>query len=203
MASTIKWFGDNLGVNANPANNRDLSGGGTKFRFRTDDNWHTIDGTNPVPIPGAGSNYAGWIHFLAKMTARPGTEVVNNLKFYTDGTGYGTGIGVNIGNQFPGNTAASPEAGYEVTAFNPIGTTCYEMSVAGPNGHSVITSTADAFAQTSASPFTGPSISEASSQLDAVGEMSNYFCVQASVDNTAGAGVKAAETYTIRYDETE
>jgi hypothetical protein len=201
MASTIKWFGDNGGSDGNAANNRDLSGGGTKFRFRTDDDWHTIDGVNPVPIPGAGTNYAGWIHFYAKMTARPGTESVNNFKLYTDGAGYGTGIVVNVAGEFPTNNSGAAESGYEIAAFNPVGTTAYEMTVAAPNGHSILDTALDVFGYTSASPFSGPTISEAGAVLNAVSEMTNYFVLQAAVGTTASAGVKTAETFTLRYDE--
>ncbi len=205
MSSVVKWFGDNGGTDGNASNNRDLSGGGTKFRFRTDDDWHTIDGVNPVPIPSGGTTYySGWIHFYAKMTSRPGAEVVNNFKFYTaGGAGFGTGIVINVALQFPTNKSDAAESGYEISAFNPVGTTAYDMNVAAPEGHSVISSVASAFGYTAASPLSGPSISEttASGVLDAVGDMTNYLILQAAVDSTAGAGVKSAQTFTLRYDE--
>ena len=196
MASTIKWYYDNGGSDNSPGASNDLSGGGTKLRFRTDDSGHTIDTANPIPIPTSGYNFSYWAHLYMEMTART-AETVNNMKFYTVGSAYGTGIILYLGSQDPVHTAAAT-TGYDL-ATGTSGTTGDEMITAA-NKHTDLTTQADAISHTSGSPRT-LTIGESGSVLDAVGETCNYLVFQVSCTTTASAGAKTAITLTGRYDE--
>lgn len=199
MASTIVWFYDKGGSDNSPGSSIDVStGGGTQVRWRTDDNLDTIDATNPIPIPGAGNNFSFWGQVYMEMTVRPGSEIVNNMKFYADGAGYGTGIVLYSGNEDPVHTAAAT-TGYDL-ATGTVGDTGDRMD-SGGNKHTDLTARTDVFTYTSGS-TRSLTIGEASSQLDAVNETCNYLVLQLDVTTTASAGTKTAETLTGRYDET-
>src|SRR5690348_4057085 len=66
---------------------------GGSMRFKQADN-DTVDANNPIPIPGAGSNYS----YIKQLQFSAGTTPANqltNLKVYSDG-GNGLGTGVDI-----------------------------------------------------------------------------------------------------------
>lgn len=163
------------------------------LRFKTNDN-ATIDTVDPVPIPASGTNYSYWKHIYLRCDAAPNTQV-DNIKFYTDGTGYGTGITLNVGDQFPTKNSAST-VGY-VQATGTPGTSGDEVTA----NHAGITTVTDAFTFTSASPLSGPTISEDLSIINAIGETTNYLVLQAAVTSTASPGNKTDETLTFQYDE--
>jgi len=186
-----KDFGN---VDGTPGTEQIVDGlGPPNIRFKTSDD-ATIDSINPVPIPPSGTNYSFINSIYMRCTTAPDTQV-DNVKFYTDGTGYGTGITLNVGDQFPIKTSAS-NAGYDV-ATGTIGTTGLEMTVE----HGDVTSVTDAFTFTVGSPLTGPSINEDSSVINAIGETTNYLILQAAVISTATPGNKTDETLTFQYDE--
>ena len=197
MASTIlinTCFG---GTDATPGtDDSDVTSGTLRFKF-SDDN--TADTNNPIAIPAAGTNYSFWKHTYFRMTVRPGSEVVNNLKFYSDGTsGFGTGVGLVVSDQLPAHTAAA-DTEYEVDDHTQ-GLTSDDMD-AGSNNHSICTTVSDVFGLTSGSPLS-VTIGEASSQMDAVAEVSAFVLLQMTVASTASSGTLTAETLTYRYDET-
>lgn len=165
----------------------------TNLRFRTDDA-NTQDTTNPVPIISGQTKRSYWRQVYLKCTTAPATKV-DNLKFYTDGEGYGTGITLQVAEQFPIKNSGS-DAGYEVATGTP-GDTGDEVVA----GHASVTSVTDAFAKTVGSPLAGPTISEGGSLIDAIDETSNYLVFQADVIDTASPGTKGAETLSIQYDE--
>jgi len=64
------------------------------LRFKVADN-STVDANNPIPIPGAGTNYS-FIKQLRLVCTTTPSNLLNNLKFFTDGTnGFGTGVTLN------------------------------------------------------------------------------------------------------------
>ncbi len=201
-ASTINWFLDKGGSDNSPGSSVDVStGGGTQVRWRTDDDQDTIDTANPIPIPGAGENYSFWGQFYMEMTARPGSEIVNNMKFYSDGGGqYGTGITLEAGAQYPVRKSADT-TGYDL-ATGTVGDTGDRMDN-GANKHTDLTTDTkvDVDTYTSGAPVS-LTIGETSTQLDAVGETCQYLVLQLEVGSTATSGTKTAETLTGRYDET-
>ncbi len=198
MASTLQWQYENAGSDNSPGTKQAITGTGN-FRFKTSDDQDQVDASDRIPIPGAGNNFSYWAQLFMEMTVRPASEIVNNAKFYSDGDGqFGTGITVWAAIQNPVRTAAAT-TGYDL-ATGTQGTTGDRMDSGGPK-HTDITTRADADTHTSASPRT-LTIGEASSQLDLVGETTNYLVLQADVGTTATNGTKTAEVFTGRYDET-
>lgn len=192
MAATIKVYVDYAGVDGTPGSSDDITSG--NLRLRTDAT-NTQDTTNPVPIVSAATKYSFWRHLYLKCTVAPATKV-DNLKFFTDGGGFGAGISLNVGDEFPVNNSGAVSQDYE-KADGTIGDTGIELVT----GHSHITGVTEAFTFTTGSPLSGPSISEAGALINAIDEMSNYLLIQLKVEDTASPGTKSAETVTLRYDE--
>lgn len=180
---------DRGGSDANPGNSDTL----TNLRFKTNDD-NTQDTNDPIPIVSGQTKRSYWRHVYLQCTTGPTTQV-DNIKVYTDGGGFGTGITLQIGQQFPTKNNGS-SAGYELATGTP-GDTGDELVA----NHSGITSKTDFFGKTSGSPLSGPSISESGSIINAVGEMSNYILLQLDVGDTASPGSLTPETLTFQYDE--
>ena len=194
MAADLSVYFDFGGTDATPATEQDTDAlGPPNIRFKTADD-ATIDSNNPIPIPTAGTKYSYWKQVYLYCDTAPSTKV-DNIKFYTDGGGFGTGITLKVGDEFPTKNSGS-DAGYEVATGTP-GDTGDEMVAA----HAGLTGSTDAFSFTSGSPLSGPSISEATSQIDAIGETTNYLALQMEVGTTASPGDLANETLTFQYDE--
>lgn len=194
MVATVSIKVDHGGSDGSPGTSTDIDAlGPPAFRFKTADGI-AVDTSNPVPIPTAGTNYSYWAHFYLFCDVGPDTQI-DNLKFYSDGSGFGTGITLNVGDQFPTKNSGS-SSGYELATGTP-GTTGDEIVA----NHSGISSVTDVFSLTSGSPLSGPSISEDSSVINASGETSDYLVLQLAVANTASPGNKTDETLTIQYDE--
>lgn len=188
MVATFSVYLDTGGTDNSPGTNSDIDAlGPPTLRFKQADD-PTIDSNDPMPIPAAGSEYSRWKQLYLYCDTAPDTQV-DNVRFFTDGGGFGTGIIVNAGDQFPVHNSGA-ETGYDVSDANEIMT-----------NHTDITSVSDAFTFTSGSPLSGPSISESGSVIDAIGESTNYLVLQMVVDNTASPGNLTDETMTFRYDE--
>jgi hypothetical protein len=191
VSATVAVFYDFGGTDGSPGTQQDITGlGPPNIRFKRADN-ATIDNQNPIPVPPSGTNYSRWKQLYLKVTGGTFTQI-DNIRFYSDGTNYGTGITLKVGLQFPTNNSGAPGSGYEVADTDD-----QDMV----NYHSQITSDADAFSYTVGSPLSGPSISESGSVIDAVNEMSNYIVFQLEVVNGASAGDLNDETLTLKYDE--
>lgn len=190
MAATVSIFADK---GATPSAVDVVS---TGIKFRTDDNPDTIDNTNPIPIPSAGTKRSFWVHLYLKVTGGTFTDI-SNVKFYTaGGTLYGdAGVTLYVGTETPTKNSGS-NAGY-TQATGTVGDSGSEMVV----GHAVVTAKANANIFVVGSPK-AITISEAGNIINAVNETSNYVVLQLDVANTATAGTKTAETLTFRYDET-
>ena len=183
------------GTDATPGTEQDVDAlGPPTVRWKTADD-ATIDNANPVPIPPSGTKRSFWKQIYLFCDVAPDTQI-DNLLFFTDGTGYGTGITLQVGDQFPTKNSGT-DAGYEV-ATGVIGDTGDEVIA----NHAGISAVTDAFTfTTGGSELVGPSISESTSVIDAAGESSNYLVFQCDVISTATPGNKPDETLTIQYDE--
>ena len=191
-AFSVKY--DTAGTDTSPGTLTDIDAlGPPTLRFKTNDN-PTIDSVDPVPITASTSVYSYWKQIYLFCDTAPDTQV-DNIKFYTDGTGYGTGITLNVGDEFPVKNSAS-NAGYEVATGTP-GTIGTEVTA----GHAGVTGVTDAFSFTSGSPLSGPTISEDGSIINATSETTNYLVLQALVIDTASPGNKTNETLSLQYDE--
>lgn len=193
MVATFNVLFDFGGTNGNPGTQQIVDAlGPPMVRFKTNDN-ATIDSLDPCIIPSGADKYSYWKNIYLKCTAGPSVQV-DNVKFYTDGTGYGAGITLYVGDEMPMKNSGS-NAGYEVAAGTP-GDTGTELVA----GHGGITAKTNAFSYISGGGKT-VSISEAGSIINAIGETTNYLVFQLTIDNTASPGDLVNETLTFQYDE--
>lgn len=193
MAAVMDVYFDFGGTDGAPATEQDTDAlGPPRMRFKTADD-ATIDTNNPIPIPTSGTKYSYWKQIYLYCGTAPSTKV-DNVKLYSDGGGFGTGITLKVGDEFPTKTDAL-DTGYEVATGTP-GDTGDEMVAA----HAGLTGSTDMFTFTSGSPLS-VSISEAGSIIDAIGETTNYVCMQMEVLSTASPGDLTDETLTFQYDE--
>ncbi len=200
MVAVLKLYKDTAGTSGNSTSTDVSELTPSNVRFKTADDIN-IDSNNPVPIPSAGSaaNNSYVNSLLIKCSTAPST-MVDNFRFYTDGTNFGTGITLNIGDQYPPHTESTEDtSGYRV-ATGTVGTSGNLMT----DVYSTITSVTDIFTYTNGSqlnPGNSNFISETGNEINAVGETTNYFVLQASVASNATPGTKPSETITILYDE--
>jgi len=190
MVATVAVFVEN-GPNATPVPTDTSALGPPNIRLKTEDD-AVIDANNPIPIPSTGTNRSYWKHIFLQATGGTFTQI-DNVQFYTDGSGFGTGITTNVGDETPTKNSGST-AGYDQATGTP-GTTGDELTT-----HTNITSKTDAFTFTSGSPK-AVSISEAGAIINATGESTNYVVSQMDVGSTASPGDLTDETWTFQYDE--
>ena len=190
MAAVFDVKLDRGGTDGNPGDNDTI----TNLRFRTDD-LNTADTTNPIPIITALTKYSYWRHVYLKCTTAPSTKV-DNVKFYTDGELFGgaAGVVVHSADDRLVNTVAA-QAGYEVADGTP-GDTGVEMVT----GHTGVTAKTDIEGYLTGAPKS-ILISEASDQIDAINEETDYLLLQMTITDAAAPGTLTAETVTFRYDE--
>lgn len=144
---------------------------GTTMAFKAADN-DTVDTNNPLVIPGAGSIYSYVKQLRYKCTVAP-SNLINNLKFYTDGAnGMGTGVGI------AGKALAFG------SYINPA--TQLQTQVAG---------TTDIFTYTTGSPLA------LTGSTSITGNFGDMTVLQMSVASTAGQGTTPSETLTFSFDE--
>jgi len=188
MVATLSVYYDFGGTDGSPGTNQDVDSlGPPNIRFKQADN-ATIDNNDPIPVPSSGTNYSYWKHIYLYCDTAPSTQI-NNVKIYTDGGGFGTGITLYVGDETPTKNSGS-SAGYEVA----------DSAVTMVGNHSQITGQTDLFSYTSASPKS-VSISESGNVIDAVGETTDYVVLQLAVSDTASPGNLSNETITFQYDE--
>jgi len=189
MVAAFSVYYDFGGSDNTPGTEQDVDAlGPPRLRFKVADD-ATIDNNNPIPIPTDGStNYSFWKQVYLYCDTAPDTQV-DNVKFYTDGSGFGSGITLNVGDEFPVKNSAA-DTGYDVADAAEIMT-----------NHTDVTAFSDAFGFTSGAPLSGPSISETSSIIVDIGDTSNYLVMQMAVTSDASPGDLADETMTFQYDE--
>ena len=189
MAATFNVVFDNGGTDNTPSLNTAVDAlGPPNIRFKQADN-STIDTVNPVPIPAAGTNYSYWKQIYLKCTVAPDTQV-DNVRFYTDGSGFGTGITMNVADANPTKNSGS-SSGYDVADT---------AATMASGGHTDVTTVTDAFTFTAGATRTC-TISESGSIINATNETCNYIVLQVAVTTSATSGDKANETLTFVYDE--
>jgi hypothetical protein len=156
-------------------------------RLSTSDNPYTTETANPIPIPGAGTNYSFWC--VTQLFANTGpTGTIDNIKWYTDGgNGFGTGVTMNVAT-----------ANVYDQAVGTTGTTGTELTVANyGNGTTDLDGApSDAFAYTSGSPLA------VTGSTTGTGNFGDLVVFQSAVGSTASAGTTSTETITWQYDET-
>lgn len=168
---------------------------GSTNRMSTSDN--ASPGTaNPIPIPAAGTNYSFWVATELNATAGPANGI-NNLKWYSDGTSFGTGLTCS-GNQATSYVQATGTAGTTGTVLDTA-VTASHYNAGGTTTSPLTASPVDVTTLTSGSPA---SIGGSTLGAAGTGDFGNFFVYQLAVGTTATVGTMAARTFTWQYDET-
>ena len=144
------------------------------IRFKDADN-ATVDGNNPIVVPGAGTAYSYTKKVRAKMTVAPNTNITN-IRWYSDGgNGFGTGVGLvakNIGTTWGANYKTAQAGGSDLFGYT---------SGASLNGS-----------------VTDPGPWVPASNGNYIGDLIE---LQMTVTSTASNGALSAEALTLAYDE--
>ena len=190
MVAEVAVFTDYGGSDGNPSTEENISSNSpVNLRFKTADN-NTVDSIDEIPIPSSGTNRSYWKHVYLKVVGGIFSRI-NNIKFYTNGTNYGSGITINVGNETP-----AKDSGY-VIANGIRGTTGNEMVAS----HGGISGKTEVFGNYNSGSPKSISISESGSLMDSVNETSDYLVFQMDIDNTVTKADLSNKTWTIQYDE--
>jgi len=188
MVATFNTYLDTGGTENTPGSSVSIDGlGPPMLRFKRADN-STIDANDPIPIPGAGTNYSRWKSIYLYCTGAPSLQV-DNVRIYTDETDFAANVKVYVGNETPTKNSGS-SAGYDVADAN--------VTMVG--NHTDISAKTDFFTYGSGDPKS-VSISEADNIINAIGETSDYVVLQMEVSVGATPGDLTNETFTWLYDE--
>lgn len=148
-----------------------------------------VDANNPIPIPGAGTNYSYWVTTRLSVAANPDGHTINNIKWYVV-SGGGLPGGVTVLGQ-AANVGA--DAGYRV-ATGTLGVTGTQLTTGNHTG--LTGAPVDVFTFTSAAP---KSLAGSTATTGLVGD---HFVFQVGLDSTVTPQSPApANTMTFRYDE--
>lgn len=174
MTATVhieRWTG------ATPGSGADITS--TTTRMKQADNG-TIDANNPVPA--ITTSYSYWVSTRLNITVAPVT-LVNNLKWYSDGTSWGTGL---TGNAAKASTGA--DAGYRQAASAVV------LSTGNHTG--LDAAPVDVTTLTSGAPLTVVGSSAIT------GVFGDFVVYQLAATASALPGPMTARTITWQYDET-
>jgi hypothetical protein len=152
--------------------------------------------SNPIPIPAASFNYSFWMSLALSITAMNDATLLNNHKFYSDGTiGWtlGTSGELRIGAQDTGDFGC-PEASYD-QATGTTGTTGDDLETSHTYYSSETNKSDPVSTYTSGSPATIDT-----TEYTATGDF-KHVVLQAKVATDATRGAQSAETLTFQYDE--
>jgi len=177
MAATVvieRWTGSGAGTGA------DLAASSNTTRLKQADNG-TADTNNPVPA--VTTSYSYWANTRLHCTVVP-ANLINNLKWYSDGVSAGTGLTVNAAKASTGANAGYRQATSAVALNN---TNHTGLDVASPT---------DASTYTSGSPL---SLTGSTSTAIVFGD---FVVFQLAVTASASPGAMSARTYTWQWDET-
>lgn len=143
---------------------------------------------DPIPIPGAGTNYSYWVSTRLNCTGAP-TGTIDNLNWYSDAVSFGTGVTVSGADASTGATV-----GYRA-ATGTQGTTGTQLTTGNHTG--LDAAPVDVTTLTSGSPRAlGGTITATT------GRFGDLFVYQFGVGTSASAGTTPANTFTWQYDET-
>lgn len=150
----------------------------TNLRYKTADDSSGTDTTYPLVKPSSGTNYS-YVAWVALYVSVAPTTNITNIKWFSDGGGFGTGLTLK---GIMTNTYAQ--------ATGTAGTT-------GDLSSTVYTSGTDMFTYTTGSPLT-----VTSHATTGTGRYSYYVASQLAMSTSVSAGTLTAETFTFRFDET-
>lgn len=146
-------------------------------RYHRADTSPTTDGaTTFIPIPTSGTNYSWRKHHKLKVTVAP-TGVCSNLRWFTDGTSWGTGISFFARTNGTYTQGSSSDNSAQVSGTVDAVANYVAGTPLTVNAGTVLTATTGYGTQ-------------------------DYVVTQVGGGTTAGAGTTSARTLTYRVDET-
>jgi len=156
-------------------------------RANAEDAHSTAGTSNPIQIPGVGTNYSYWVSTRLFANSSP-AGTIDNIRWHTDGTAnFGTGVDANV----------RPATAYIQAPGTP-GTTGTELTTV--NHVSITGAPVDAFSNY---PNATTNLAVTGSVANpSTGDFGNFVVYQLTVGSTAGPGATSMETFTWLYDET-
>jgi hypothetical protein len=154
---------------------------------------------NPIPIPAADFNFSYWMSLQLTISAMNDATLLNNHKFYSDGTigwALGTGGKLVIGLRDTGDNGC-PAASYD-QATGTEGTTGDDMED-DTDGHAYYKGQNPETGLVSA--YTSGAMLTVDTADHSAAEAFGHVVIQAKVADDATRGLQAAETLTFVYDE--
>lgn len=149
----------------------------TNARYKTADDSSGTDTTYKLVKPTSGTNYSYVLWVALYVTVAPATSITN-IKWYTDGGGFGTGLTLKgIQTNTYAQATGTPGSGASVDA-------------------TVYTAGTDMFTYTSASP-----LSVSSNATTGTGRYSYYVASQLAMTTSVAATNLTPETFAFRFDE--
>lgn len=149
----------------------------------------TPGSANPIPIPPSGNKYSFWVSTRLNCTVTP-VGTVDNLKFYSDGVSFGTGITVKAA-----KASTGANAGYRIAAgtVGDTGTLLNQTNHTGLDAAPVdVTTLVVGSPLTLTGSITNPT----------TGLFGDLMVVQFDVTSTTVPGATAQNTMSWQYDET-
>ena len=191
LVATFDVFFDWGGANDAAGNNTDVDAlGPPTLRFKDADD-ATIDASDKIVIPAAGTKYSYWKHIYLKCSNADG-HTMNNFAVYSDGGAWDVNNDLDIGDEQPTKNTGS-DAGYEVADTDDEDMTA---------DHAHVTGVTDFFSYTAGEGTDfDVSCSEAGAAVDAANETTDYIVLEFKTVNAAVPGDLANETGTWSYDE--
>jgi hypothetical protein len=139
-------------------------------RFKSADET-SVDSNNRLQIPGSGTDWSYTKQLRANITVAPSVDC-SNLRAYSDGGGFGTGIVTQYDTQQTWQTQT-------------------DADISGT----------DLFTKTSGAAIDMDATNDSGGKTDA-GNYGDHLRLQMEVDDTASPGALTPETLTFAYDET-
>lgn len=195
MVATLSVMVDYGGTDGSPLS-QDTTNNEPSIRFKTlDDNDMSSNGKllGTIDVPSSGTNNSFWKHIYLKATSGDFTRI-ENVKFYTDGSGFGNGIDTYIGNELPTHNSGDNSGYVKATGTDNVsGDTLLD--------NSQISTKTNVFTFTSSTPK-NITISETNNMIDSVGESTDYVVAQMEVSSTTSLkGDLTDKTWYFIFDE--
>lgn len=144
----------------------------------------TTETTNPVPVPTGADNYAYWVSARLNITVAGGYGTIDNLRWFSDAVGAGTGITCS-----GADASTGANVGYrQATSAIVLNQTNHTGLDVAPVNVTTLTS--------------GSPRALGGSQSTTTGRFGDLFVHQYAVANTAGPGASTSQTFSWRFDET-
>jgi hypothetical protein len=159
---------------------------GINTRANAEDTNTTAGTNNPIQIPPSGTYYSYWVCTRLSVTGALPSLLINNLRWYTNGTNnFGTGL-----------DCFGQEATTYIQAIGTPGQTGTQLTQA--NYASLTLAPVQVWTLTSAAP---KALAGSITNTGPAGDFGSFFVYQVNVGATASPGATGQNTFTWKYDE--